>query len=72
MPCTKTTYVACTMTTERSVGELFAIRVLRSADCALRSTNGELLQLGAMKYVTNTSTDCRLYGNLAFDGAPVS
>ena len=32
------------MTTERSVQERFAIRVLRSADCALRSTDGELLR----------------------------
>jgi hypothetical protein len=32
------------MTTERSVRERFAIRVLRSADCALRSTDGELVR----------------------------
>jgi hypothetical protein len=31
------------MTTERSVPERLAIRVLRSADCALRSTDGELV-----------------------------
>jgi hypothetical protein len=31
------------MTTEGSVRERFAIRVLRSADCALRSTDGELV-----------------------------
>jgi hypothetical protein len=32
------------MTTERSVPERLAIRVLRSADCALRSTDGELVR----------------------------
>ena len=32
------------MTTERSVRERFAIRVLRSADRALRSTDGELVR----------------------------
>jgi hypothetical protein len=31
------------MTTEQSVPERLAIRVLRSADCALRSTDGELV-----------------------------
>jgi hypothetical protein len=31
------------MTIERSVRERFAIRVLRSADCALRSADGELV-----------------------------
>ena len=32
------------MTTERSVRERFAIRVPRSADCALRPTDGELVR----------------------------
>jgi hypothetical protein len=32
------------MTTEGSVRERFAIRVLRSADCALRFTDGELVR----------------------------
>jgi hypothetical protein len=32
------------MTTERSVRERLAIRVLRSAECALRSTDGELVR----------------------------
>ncbi len=32
------------MTTERSVRGRFAIRVLQSADCALRSTDGELVR----------------------------
>jgi hypothetical protein len=32
------------MTTERSVQERFAIRILPSADCALRSTDGEFVR----------------------------
>jgi hypothetical protein len=38
---TRTTCVACMMTTDRSARERLSIRVMRHGDCALRCTNGE-------------------------------
>jgi hypothetical protein len=54
------------MTTERSVRERFAIRVPRSADCALRSTDGELVR--GLSTEVRPTTDLHLLDSEPDDG----